>query len=138
MWRHLRRRPCLLAVMLLPPYLSSPAERMAPECSGLSSAAGAVPIADCAGLEALSAPVVEDLTLSFEGTGAIVCDKVWCLVVGRVLFSSRCVLLAPSVPAFNIVQQSTLDGYRAGYQAVNMRAVSVGCTSASSVHDITT
>lgn len=76
MWRWRGHRTCLVALVLAPTYLSSPAERMAPRCSGRNSAAGAIPIADCAGLEALPAPIVEDLSLSFDGVEAIVCEKV--------------------------------------------------------------
>lgn len=68
MWRCRRHRVCLVALAL-----SSP---VAPQCSGLATAA--VPITDCAGLEALPASIVEDLILSFDGVEAIVCDKVRC------------------------------------------------------------
>eukprot|EP00903_Cladosiphon_okamuranus_P020674 g18984.t1 len=48
---------------------------MGPRCSGLTSAPGEVAITDCAGLEALPAPIVEDLSLSFEGVEAILCER---------------------------------------------------------------
>lgn len=77
MWRCHRLRASLVALVAVPTYLSSPAERMAPRCSGVTSdAAGEVPIADCAGLGALPAPIVEDLSLSFDGIEAIVCEEV--------------------------------------------------------------
>lgn len=46
--------------------------------AGAASAAAScvVSVGDCAGLEALPALILEDTTLSFDGTGAIVCDKV--------------------------------------------------------------
>eukprot|EP00752_Nemacystus_decipiens_P005980 g5401.t1 len=54
---------------------------MEPRCAELTPAAAAVPIADCAGLEALPAPIVENLSLSFEGTEAIVCEELLTLTV---------------------------------------------------------
>lgn len=76
MWRCRRRRGCFVILALMPIYLSSHGERMAQRCSGLSTAAGAVSITDCAGLEALPAPIAEDLRISFDGVEAVVCDKV--------------------------------------------------------------
>lgn len=100
MWRWRRQRTWLVAMVFAPTYLSSPTEDgMAPRCSpasGLTSAAAAVSIADCAGLEALPAPIVEDLSLSFDGVEAIVCEK----VRSRCACRARAPLSSLAVPSF--------------------------------------
>lgn len=88
MWRWRRHRSWLVALVLAPTYLSSPT---APRCSGspgLTSAAAAVPVEDCAGLEALPSPIVEDLSLTFDGIEAIVCEKVRSGCACRALIAS--------------------------------------------------
>ncbi|CAM9312124.1 unnamed protein product, partial [Ectocarpus fasciculatus] len=76
MCRYASRWACVLALAIStgaqPPQCTRPRRR----------AAGTVPISDCAGLEALPAPITEDLHLFFDGVGAVVCEKLVTLTVG--------------------------------------------------------
>lgn len=81
MWRHSRQRACLTALMLVTAHFSSHEKAAHAFGKGRTAASAppcppGLPISDCAGLQALRAPIMEDTSLSFDGTGSVLCDEV--------------------------------------------------------------
>jgi len=102
MWRQSRHRACLAVLMLLTAHCPSQekaAHALGSERDRTFTAAAqrclALPISDCAGLQALRAPIMEDTSLSFDGVESILCDEVR-VVFARAGRVPRKVMFCPS------------------------------------------